>query len=74
MKYLIKPLIFIGILGAAFVGLALSGYLPSAYNPFKVNEIEMEQTVLQVDDVKAVNKALDRYSRQGTVSVIVIRS
>ena len=30
--------------------------------------------VLSVDDVKAVNKALDRYSRQGTVSVIVIRS
>ena len=30
--------------------------------------------VLSVDDVKAVNKALDRYSRQGVVSVIVIRS
>ena len=30
--------------------------------------------VMSVDDVKAVNKALDRYSRQGTVSVIVIRS
>jgi hypothetical protein len=30
--------------------------------------------VLSVDDVKAVNKALDRYSRQGSVSVIVIRS
>ena len=30
--------------------------------------------ILSVDDVKAVNKALDRYSRQGTVSVIVIRS
>mgnify|MGYP000890443996 FL=1 len=30
--------------------------------------------VLSVDDVKAVSKALDRYSRQGTVSVIVIRS
>ena len=30
--------------------------------------------VLSVDDVKAVNKALDRYSRQGTVSVILIRS
>jgi hypothetical protein len=30
--------------------------------------------ILSVDDVKAVNKALDRYSRQGIVSVIVIRS
>jgi len=30
--------------------------------------------VLSVDDVKSVNKALDRYSRQGAVSVIVIRS
>ena len=30
--------------------------------------------VLSVDDVKTVHKALDRYSRQGTVSVIVIRS
>jgi hypothetical protein len=30
--------------------------------------------VLSVDDVKTVNKALDRYSRQGVVSVIVIRS
>ena len=30
--------------------------------------------VLSVDDVKAVNKALDRYIRQGTVSVIMIRS
>ena len=30
--------------------------------------------ILSVDDVKAVNKALDRHSRQGTVSVIVIRS
>ncbi len=30
--------------------------------------------VLSAEDVKTVNKALDRYSRQGTVSVIVIRS
>ena len=30
--------------------------------------------VMSVDDVKTVKKALDRYSRQGTVSVIVIRS
>ena len=30
--------------------------------------------VLSVDDVKAVNKALERYSRQGSLSVIVIRS
>ena len=30
--------------------------------------------VLSVDDVKTVNKVLDRYSRQGIVSVIVIRS
>ena len=69
MKYLIKPLIFIGILGAAFVGLALSGYLPSAYNPFKVNEIEMEQTVLQVDDVKAVAKLFT----QQYVNEIILR-
>ena len=30
--------------------------------------------ILSVDDVKTFNKALNRYSRQGTVSVIVIRS
>ncbi len=30
--------------------------------------------VLSADDVKTVNKALDRYSRQSALSVIVIRS
>ena len=30
--------------------------------------------VLSAEDVKTVNKALDRYSRQGSLSVIVIRS
>jgi hypothetical protein len=30
--------------------------------------------VLSAEDVRAVNKALDRYSRQGSLSVIVIRS
>lgn len=30
--------------------------------------------VLSAEDVKSVNKALDRYSRQGSFSVIVIRS
>ena len=29
--------------------------------------------VVSVDDVKVVNKALDRYSRQGAVSVVLIR-
>ena len=30
--------------------------------------------VLSAEDVKTVNKALERYSRQGSLSVIVIRS
>jgi hypothetical protein len=30
--------------------------------------------VLSADDVKTLNKALERYSRQGSLSVIVIRS
>jgi hypothetical protein len=30
--------------------------------------------VLSAEDVKTVYKALDRYSRQGSLSVIVIRS
>ena len=30
--------------------------------------------VLSAEDVKSVNKALERYSRQGSLSVIVIRS
>lgn len=30
--------------------------------------------ILSAEDVKTVNKALERYSRQGSLSVIVIRS
>ena len=30
--------------------------------------------VLSAEDVKTVNKVLERYSRQGSLSVIVIRS
>lgn len=30
--------------------------------------------VLSAEDVKTVNKALERYNRQGSLSVIVIRS
>jgi hypothetical protein len=30
--------------------------------------------VLSAEDVKTLNKALERYSRQGSLSVIVIRS
>ena len=30
--------------------------------------------VLSAEDVKTVNKALERYSRRGSLSVIVIRS
>lgn len=69
MKYLIKPLIFIGVLGAIFVGLGLTGYLPSDFNPFKEKEIVIEETSIQVDDIKAVAKLFT----QQYVNEIVIR-
>lgn len=69
MKFLIKPLIFVVILGGAFIGLGLGGYLPGDFNPFKAKEIELEETGLQVDDVKAVAKLFS----QQYVNEIIIR-
>jgi hypothetical protein len=56
MKSLIKPLIFIGVLAGAFVGLCLSGFVPLDFNPFKKKEIEILDTGLQVDEIKQVAK------------------
>jgi len=69
MRFLIKPVLFIALIALIYVGLSLSSFLPPDFDLFKPQEIELEKTVLQVEDVKAVAKLFS----QQYVNEIIIR-
>lgn len=54
MHNLIKPALILLVIIGVFLGLAFSGILPSAINPFKKKEMEIIETALKVEDIKAI--------------------
>ena len=65
MKFMIKPLIFLIVIVGIYIGLSLSNILPENLNPFKKKEIDISETKLQVEEIKAIAKLFtQKYSNE----------
>ena len=65
MKFMIKPLIFLIVIVGIYIGLSLSNILPENLNLFKKKEIDISETKLQVEEIKAIAKLFtQKYSNE----------
>jgi hypothetical protein len=62
---MIKPLIFLIVIVGIYIGLSLSNILPENLNLFKKKEIDISETKLQVEEIKAIAKLFtQKYSNE----------